>query len=83
MDYQSITCIEDLKREKRYTMKDIHRSSKRLRSRVQQTVFPEDTSLMQSPVGVVRYAAYGITAFKSYNAFVKLLRLLSAKKKRN
>lgn len=83
MDYQSITCIEDLKREKRYTMSDIRRSSKRLRSRVQQTVFPEDTSLMQSPVGVVRYAAYGITAFKSYNAFVNLLRILSDKKKRN
>ncbi|MCR4612855.1 MAG: hypothetical protein K5778_02515 [Bacteroidaceae bacterium] len=83
MDYQSITCIEDLKREKRHTMNDIHRSSKRLRTRVQQTVFPEDTSLMQSPVGVVRYAAYGITAFKSYNAFVKLLRLLSAKKKKD
>lgn len=83
MDYQSITCIEDLKREKRHTMSDIHRSSKRLRTRVQQTVFPEDTSLMQSPVGVVRYAAYGITAFKSYNAFVKLLRLLSAKKKKD
>ena len=83
MDYQSITCIEELKREKRHTLSDIHRSSKRLRNRVQETIFPEDTSLMQSPVGVVRYAAYGITAFKSYNAFVKLLRILSAKRKKN
>lgn len=83
MDYQNITCIEDLKREKRHVMTDIRHSSRRLRNRVQETIFPEDTSLMQSPVGVVRYAAYGITAFKSYNAFVKLLRILSAKKKKN
>ncbi len=81
MDYQSITCIEDIKREKHRVMADIRQSSHRLRISVQQTVFPEDTSLMQSPIGVVRYAAYGITAFKSYNAFVKLLRIFSARRR--
>lgn len=81
MDYRSINNTELLKQAKEQTLSSIHHSATSLQHRVQHTVFPSDTTLMQSPVAFVRYAAYGITAFKSCNALVQLLRIIGSERK--
>ena len=79
MDYRTITNLEDLKREKAQTLHAIGFTSKQMKQQMRHTVLPKDTSLIQSPIGMVRYAAYGITAYKSYNAFTQFLKLLIGK----
>ena len=76
----NINSVEGLQLEKLRTKGEIERSMDRLRKDAKRTVLPQDTSLMHSPLGVVRYAAYGITAYKTYNAITYLLKLLGRKK---
>lgn len=81
MNYQEISNIEDVKRAKREILDNINLSTQRFRGDVKQAVYPRDKSLMRSPIGAVRYASYGITAYKSYQAFVQLLKILVGKHK--
>ena len=76
-----IDSIEGLQLEKLRMKGEIERSMTQLREDAQRTVLPKDASLMQSPLRVVRYAAYGITAYKTYNAIMVLMKMLGRQKK--
>jgi len=63
--YRQIATLEELKRRKRLVNEEIVQSASRMRRTLDRAFLPADASLVHSPVGVVRYASYALTAYKT------------------
>ncbi len=72
--YQNITSPQALKLEKMRVKSEIQRSSTRLTKKTKLAVLPKNQSLMQSDISYIRYAAWMITAYKTYCSIRKIFR---------
>ena len=78
-NYKKIKSQDALELAKMMGLNDIHKSTKRMKFYSQNAVMPQDKSLMHSEVGIVRFAAYCITAYKTLKTTRKALGFLKKK----
>ena len=79
-DYKKIKSQDALELAKYMVLDDIHKSTKRMKLYSQNAIMPQDKSLMHSEVGLVRFAAYCITAYKTLKTTRKALTFFKKKK---
>lgn len=81
-DYRKITSPEALALEKWKTQAELQECARQMRNSARLAVLPADRSLMHSEVGVVRLAAYGITAWKTFQTVRRFLTYFRSGRKR-
>ena len=74
LDLKKITSSESLDLQKMILLEEIRKSSKRLKSKAYGTVMPQNRQLMNSDIGIVKYAAWGISIYKAYQSIRHLIK---------
>lgn len=62
--YSQIETLEALREEKKRMRAAMSQSSNRMKRQLGLTLLPQNTAILHSPVKMVRYSAYAITAYK-------------------
>lgn len=78
--YRQIATLEELRRRKRLVHEEIAQSATRMKRTLDRAFLPADGSLVHSPVGVVRYASYAITAYKTVRSLSRWVKFFRGKR---
>lgn len=62
--FSQIETLEALREEKKHLRSAMVRTSNRMKRQLGCTLLPQNSTLLQSPVRMVRYSAYALTAYK-------------------
>lgn len=78
--YRQIATLEELRQQKRLVHERIAQSASSMKRTLDRAFLPADGSLVHSPVGVVRYASYAITAYKTVRSLHRWVKFLRTKR---
>jgi len=72
-----IETLEALREEKKRMRKAVSQSSNRMKRQLGYTLLPQNSTLLHSPLRIVRYSAYAITAYKMFRFINQMAKYFS------